>query len=424
MKLLIKQARVIDPESDHHQQVVDVLIEDGNIKRMAPQIEADGASVFQAERLHLLPGLMDVGTVIGDPGFEHREDLHSAGKAAGAGGFTAVACYPNTHPVVDSKAGVRYLKNNAEDLVVDFYPIAAISERCQGKDITEMIDMYRSGAVAFSDGQKSVQHNGMMMRALQYVKTFNGVILNHPHDVSIAGEGQLNEGKVSTMIGLKGIPNMAEELMVQRDIYLAEYTDSRLHIANISTAGSVNMIQRAKANGIKVTASAPALNLYYTDEELLSFDANLKVLPPLRTPADKEALWKGLKEGTIDFITSNHVPLEEEAKKKEFSFADFGAAALETAFSLSWQTLRNEFELEALVELWSRAPRRLLDLDLLRLQEGAPANITLFDPEREWVLEENNRHSKSYNSPFIGHVFRGAVLGIINGRKSDFFGRS
>lgn len=423
MDLLIKNATIIDPASDYHRQKVDVQIREGKIVNIAKNIEGRDTAVFETSDLHLLPGLMDVGIVVGDPGFEHREDLQSASKAAASGGFTAVACYPNTHPVVDSKSGVRYIKNNSEGLVVDFYPIGAVSEQCKGKDITEMIDMYQAGAVAFSDGLHPIQHNGMMMRALQYVKSFDGVILNHPHDISIAGGGQLNEGRISTMIGMKGIPNMAEELMVQRDIYLAEYTDSKVHIANISTKGAVEMIRKAKSEGIQVTASVPALNLHFTDKELLNFESNLKVLPPLRTAEDRQALIEGIKDGTIDLITSNHVPLEEEAKKKEFSFADFGAAGLETAFLLSWQVMKSELSLEDMVRLWSQAPRQLFGMTPPSIRPGTRANISLFQPHTPWQQNKAAMQSKASNTPFENETFEGTVLGVINGYKSEIFDR-
>ncbi len=424
MDLLIKHATVINAESEYHQQTVDILIKAGKIDKIAPLISVDNTPDLTIEGLYVLPGLIDVGIIIGDPGYEHREDLYSANKAAAAGGFTAVACYPNTHPVVDSKSGIRYIKNNAENLAVDFYPIGAVSEHCDGKDITEMIDMYRSGAIAFSDGLHAIQHNGMMMRALQYVKSFDGLIINHPHDASIAGDGQINEGEVSTMLGMKGIPDMAEELMVHRDIYLAEYTDSRVHLSNVSTKGAVDMIRKAKKEGIKVSASVAAINLCYTDQEVLNFDSNFKILPPLRSSADVLALKEGLKDGTIDFISSNHVPLEEEAKKKEFSFADFGAAGLETSFVLSWQNLKNQFSIEDMERFWSSSPRKLLGLPLPKIEEGAKANFTLFQPEQFWTHKRQTRNSKSFNSPFIDQTFQGAILGIINGQKSEFFDRS
>lgn len=425
MDLLIKKATIIDPESDYHRQELDVQIRDGKIVHIDKAIEGKDTAVLEAPGLCLLPGLIDVGTVVGDPGYEHREDMYSASKAAAAGGFTALACYPNTHPVVDSKSGVRYIQHHEEDLIVDFHPIAAVSEKCQGKDITEMIDMYRAGAVAFSDGQHPIQHNGMMMRALQYVKSFGGVILNHPHDIALAGGGQLNEGRISTMLGMKGIPNMAEELMVQRDIYLAEYTDSRVHIYNISTAGAVEMVRKAKKAGIQVTASVPALNLKFTDEELFDFNARLKVLPPLRTEPDRQALLEGIKDHTIDFITSNHVPLEEEAKKLEFSFAEFGAAGLETAFLLSWQTLKKELKLnlDDMARLWSRSAREMLDVDSPTITPGVMANLTLFQTGVPWQVDVKSLRSKASNYPLDGEVFEDRILGIINGRKSEIFDR-
>ena len=240
---------------------------------------------------------MDVGTQVGDPGFEHREDLRTASKAAAAGGFTAIVPHPNTMPTIHSKSEVNYLKNKTEGDLVDFFPIGAISRDCEGKDITEMYDMHESGAVAFSDGQKTLQNSGLMMRALQYVKAFDGLVMNHPSDKALSQEGQMHEGKVSTSLGMKGIPSIAEELMVQRDLYLAEYTESRLHLFNISSERSVELLKNAKAKGIDVTASVPVLNLIYDETAIAEFDVNYKVLPPLREKSDIKALKRGIKNG-------------------------------------------------------------------------------------------------------------------------------
>lgn len=305
--LLIKNARIVDPGHPLNGKKRDLLIKNGRVAEIKARLSAaSGAEVWDVSGACLSLGWLDLGVHTCDPGLEHREDFQTVAKAAMAGGFTALACLPNTEPVLHSKSEVQYVRNSTRDSLVDFYPIGAVSHNCEGKDITEMYDMHHSGAVAFSDGSNAIQNNGLMMRALQYVKAFDGVILNQPHDLSIASNGQVHEGEVSTSLGIKGIPDMAEEMMVQRDLYLAEYTDSRVHIANVSTANSVALIQRAKRKGVKVTASVAVMNLVFDDSTVLDFDPNYKVLPPLRRKSDISALKKGLKNGTIDIVASNH----------------------------------------------------------------------------------------------------------------------
>ncbi|TAK43452.1 MAG: dihydroorotase, partial [Saprospiraceae bacterium] len=286
------------------------------------------------------------------------------------------------------------------------------------KDITEMYDMNAAGAVAFSDGKNTMRDSGLMMRALLYVQPFGGVILNHPLDEDIAHGGQMHEGVMSTSLGLHGIPGISEELMVQRDIFLAGYTGSRLHLLNISTAGSVRLIKAAKAKGLDVTASVAAMNLACDDSHLFDFDSNFKVMPPLRGKDDLKALHKGLKDGTIDCITSNHTPLDTEAKNLEFPYAAFGAIGLETAFALSNTYLKGVLSTEQLVEKLAIAPRRILGMEVPEIAEGAAADLTVFDPEREWTFTEKDIFSKSKNTPFIGWTFKGKALAII--RKNQF----
>jgi dihydroorotase len=421
MNVLIRKATIIDKNSSYNGQKVDLLIENGQISKIGVEINAKAQKVIEGEQLCLSIGWMDIGAQIGDPGFEHREDLHSATIAAAAGGYTSIACYPNSNPVVDSKSGILYIKQNTSQSLVDFYPIGAISENCNGKDITEMIDMHRAGAVAFSDGKYPIQDNGLMMRALLYIKSFNGVIINQPQDKTIAHDGQANEGIVSTSLGIRGIPHMAEEIMLQRDIFLAEYTQSKLHVANISTANAVEMIRKAKQNGLQITASVAAMNLAYADTAIHGFDSNYKVLPPLRTQKDIAALKDGLKDGTIDIINSNHIPLEEEAKKLEFTYADFGVIGLETSFAVANMNLSGCLSLEQLIEKLAIVPRQLLGIDIPAIEEGKVANLTIFDPKQNWVYEEKNIKSKSKNSPFIGQKLKGKVLGVINNKQIQFF---
>lgn len=417
MQLLIKKATIIHPNSSHNGQQMDVLIKDGIIVKIGKRITAEDAQIVDSQGIHLSPGWLDIGVQVCDPGYEHREDLESVSAAAMAGGFTGIATQPNTDPTVHSKSQVLYLKNNTRDGLVDFYPMAAVSQDCEGKDITEMIDMYHAGAVAFTDGKKSIQDNGMMMRALQYVKTFDGLVINHPHDKSVASGGQMHEGIVSTSLGMKGIPNLSEDLMVVRDLFLAEYTDSKLHLSNISTAYAVDLVRKAKRKGIKVTASVSALNLAFTDTQLEDFDSNFKVLPPLREKTDQRELIKAVADGTIDFVTSNHVPWHEESKVLEFSYADFGAIGLETAFGLTNKTLAKKLTINQLIEKFAIQPRTILNIPIPEIKEGAAANLTIFQPEEEWTFTEKDIFSKSKNTPLIGEILQGKVLGVVNGQQ-------
>lgn len=423
MNLLIKNVTIVDTQSSHNGQSVDLLIENGRIKNIQPGIIAEYTEVLDAKGACVSPGWMDVGVQACDPGYEHREDLQSAARAAAAGGFTAIAVQPNTNPAIDSKSEVLYIKKNTQELPVDFYPIGAVSEGCRGKDITEMLDMRSAGALAFSDGKHAIEDNGLMLRALQYVRPFAGVIINQPLDTGIAGDGQMHEGIVSTTLGMRGIPSLAEELMVERDLYLLAYTDSNLHLANISTAGAVQQIREAKNRGLHVTASVAALNLVFDDDALNDFDSNFKVLPPVRSVRDREALIAGLLDGTIDFINSNHVPVDEEGKKREFPYASFGAIGLETAFAASWSVLNNRLSVAEMVRLLAVRPRVRFGLPVPSVETGQVANLTIFDPNAEWIVDRSDIRSKSKNSPFIGRKLMGRVLAIIHNYQSEIFHR-
>lgn len=420
MKILIRKATVIDANSEHHQQVRDILVSGQTIIRVGTDLPADGAEVISLPGLFVSPGWVDIGVQVGDPGLEHREDLESVSRAAAAGGFSGVGVLPNTVPVIHSKPEVNYLLQKINDSVTDIYPIGAITRDCRGIDITEMIDMHKVGALAFSDGSHPVQNNGMMMRALQYVKAFRGIVINHPHDASIVGDGQIHEGLVSTSLGMKGISNIAEEMMVQRDIDLAEYTDSRVHISAISSRGSVELIRRAKQKGIAVSCSVPVLNLVFTDEVLMDFNAQFKVLPPLRGREDLEGLRDGLLDGTIDMITANHVPLEQEQKQLEFAYAGFGAIGLETAYALVNTHLGGTLGHEGIVDHLASKPRALFGLPVASIQEGGPATLTVFQPEAMWTFQLDKRYSKSANSPIDGATLKGRVVGVINKGQSFF----
>lgn len=409
MSRLLQQAHIIDGKSKSKPQ--DILIRDGRIVAIAPHIQPEkDVEVWSSTHLCVSPGWVDVGVQTGDPGFEHRENLRSVTAAAVKGGFTAIAPFPNTFPPIHSKSEILYIKNNTADAAVHFYPIGAISQECAGKDLAELYDMYAAGAIAFSDGKKSVQDAGLLLRAMQYARAFNGLVINEPHHKTIAGGGQMHEGPNSTALGLKGLPSLAEELMVQRDLSLLEYAEGRLHIHLISTAKSVDMIRAAKKAGLQVTCSVAVANLFFTDEQLLDFDSNWKLLPPLRAQPDADALLEGLTDGTIDFIVSNHSPWDEEAKNLEFPFAEFGMIGLETVFPLCRTFGADKLPLPLLVEKLSLAPRRILGLPVPEIKEGALAELTVFDPDVSYDFATEHLGSKSRNTPFIGQTFRGRVL--------------
>lgn len=415
MMQLLKNVRVYDGVNEGPKQ--DILIQNGVIALMAGQIPApDGAEVIASDHLCVSPGWLDVGVQTADPGYEHREDLTTAAAAAAAGGFTAMACFPNTEPALHTKSEILYVKSKSAGLPVHCYPIGAISQHVEGKDLAELFDMHAAGAVAFSDGKKAIQDAGLLLRALQYSRAFNGLIINTPHHKTIAAGGQMHEGLMSTSLGLKGIPALAEEIMVQRDLSLLEYSEGRLHIHLVSTAKSVSLIRAAKKAGLPVTCSVAVANLCFTDEKLVDFDSNWKILPPLRETSDMYALREGLADGTIDFICSNHTPWHEEAKNLEFPYAESGMIGLQTAFALCRTYLHKELTTPQLVEKLCLAPRRILGLPVPKIAQGERAELTVFDPESEWVLESGHIQSKSKNTPFAGEQFKGKVLRTFSGK--------
>ena len=410
MNLLIKSATIIDPNSPFNKKTADVLIIDGAITKIAENIEAD-VPFFEAKGKILSPGFFDLNCNIGELGLETKETLEIGTMAAAAGGFTGLALMPNTQPPVHSKAEVEYLMNRAKNNLVDVYPLGTISHKREGKDMAEMYDMYRSGAKAFTDGTRPVQDAGLMERALLYTKGFNALVFSYPEDAAIAGKAKVNEGEISTLLGMKGIPSLAEELIIARDLYLAEYTGSKIHFSTISTSRSVDLIREAKKKGLPVTCDVTAYHMVLTDEALKGFDSNYKVKPPLRIQKDVDALIAGLKDGTIDAIVSQHTPHEIEFKDVEFEVAEYGNIGLQTTFSLALQT---GLDIELIVEKLSINPRTILDVEPAAIAEGKKANLTVFDPEAEWDYTKENNRSKSANSPFIGTTLKGKVLLTLN----------
>ncbi len=417
MQRLFRAVKIMDPGSEWHGQTVDIRVTDGLLAEIGSDLSLDGAEEINLPKASVSTGWIDLEATGGDPGFEHREDIASLTKAAAAGGFTKVGLRPETQPVIHDKSGVSYLLQQSRFAPVDLLPIGAVSKNLAGAEITEMLDMRGAGAVAFSDGSHSIQHAGLLLRALLYVKTFDGLIMNQPQEATIAGKGQLHEGIVSTMLGMRGIPSLAEELMIERDLRLLEYTDSRLHLSHVSTAKGVEKIREAKAQGLRVTASVAALNLLLTVKDVESFDSHCKVLPPLREERDRQALLEGLKDGTIDCISSNHTPLELETKHLEFAYADFGAATISTAFATARKGVGDLLTEEELVAKFTSGPRDVFQLESSSITVGEFAQLTFYQYDKDWSVALQDIHSKSKNSPLIGIELSGRPLGILNGDK-------
>ncbi len=406
MNLLIKSATIVDPNSPFNQQVADILIKNGTITEIAKGIKAD-VTVFDATGKYVSPGFFDLNCNIGELGLESKENLQTGTAAAAAGGFTGIALMPNTQPPVHSKAEVEYLLNRAKGNLVDVYPLGTLSHKREGKDLAEMYDMYLSGAKAFTDGNRPVQDAGLMERALLYTKGFEATVFSYPEDTAIAGKAKVNEGEMSTLLGMKGIPSLAEELMIARDLYLAEYTNSKIHFSTISTARSVELIKEAKKKGLNVTCDVAAHHLVLTDDVLAGFDSLYKVKPPLRTRKDVKALITGLKDGTIDAIVSQHTPHEIEFKDVEFEVAEFGIIGFQTTFALA---LKAGLSVDLIVQKLAINPRTILDLEQATIKADQKANLVVFDTTAEWKYTKENNKSKSYNSPYLGETLKGQVL--------------
>ena len=413
MDILLRQVRVIDPSSPFHQQTIDifiqngVLIETGSISRSTDQ-------ELNIPGLCVSPGWLDIFSQFWDPGFEYKETLQTGAATAAAGGFTDVMILPNTNPVLHNKAGIEYVVQRGRQLPVNIHPIAAITRNTEGKELAEMYDMHLSGAVAFSDGTNTIQSGGLLLKALQYLKAINKTIIQLPDDKSISGSGLMNEGVISTQLGLPGRPAIAEELMIARDIELAQYTNSRLHITAVSTARSVELITKARNEGVMVSCSVTPYHLCFSDQELTGYDTNLKLNPPLRTEKDRDALRKAVINGSIDCIATHHMPQDTDHKVVEFEYAHNGMIGLETAFSVV-RTCLPELSLEKIIQLFSTNPRELFNLPVASIKKDEPACLSLFLPDTEWKV--GLQKSKSRNSAFTGKTLKGRAMGIINKEK-------
>jgi dihydroorotase len=421
MKVLIKQAKIVAPSSPFNGHTKDILITNGIIAQISDAINITADQVIEQPGLCVSIGWMDVFANFADPGYEYKETLETGAKAAAAGGFTDVMVLPNTNPVVHSKSQVEYIIQKSKALVVNIYPIGAVTKNAEGKDLAEMYDMQQSGAIAFGDGLNTVQSAGVLLKALQYVKSFDGIVIQIPDDKSIGANGLMNEGIISTQLGLPGKPTIAEELLVARDLKLARYADSKLHFTGVSSAKSLEYIKRSKETGIKITCSLTPYNLYFTDADVQGYDTNLKVNPPLRTEADRQGLLKGIADGTVDCIASHHFPQNWDSKVCEFEYAKEGMIGLESLFGVLGELGISNLEsgLERLITLLSENPRKIFGITVPEIKEGAAACLTLFNTHEEYVFTEQMIQSKSKNSPFIGKKLKGKVIGIINKGKVE-----
>ena len=412
MQLIIRQATITDPRSPLNGQVVDLFIDNGKITLKVP-VNHSEIRTIDIPGIHVSPGWTDVFAHFCDPGLEYKETIETGEVAAAAGGYTRVLVLPNTKPVVDAKSQVEYLVQKAKLLPVSILPIGAITKNCEGKDLAEMYDMYASGAVAFSDGLHPVQSSQVMLKALQYVKAFDGVVIQVPDELSLTKQGLMNEGIISTQMGLPGKPAIGEYLMISRDIELVRYTGSRIHFTGVSTAASFDIIKKAKAEGLNVTCSVTPYHLNFYEEDLQQYDTNLKVNPPLRTRDDMEATRQAVLDGTVDCISSHHQPHEYDSKVCEFEYAKYGMEGLESCFGAVKSALPS-LTADKIASLFSINAASIFNLDLPVIEEGRNAELTLFIPDQSQDFTKANIYSASINNAFIGHTLQGVVAGIIN----------
>ncbi|MFT4878488.1 MAG: dihydroorotase [Flavobacteriales bacterium] len=413
MRWLIKSAQIVDPGGKHHGRKRDLLIEDGVITSIKTSIQDENAESIVLKNLHLSPGWIDAKANFRDPGDEDKEGLINGLDAAASGGFTHVVLMPGTNPVIDNKGQVEYLLRRSDDHVVRALPTGNISKGSEGKQLAELFDMHKSGAIAFTE-DGPVAKGELMRRALEYSRTFGGVVCSLPQEESISNNGVMHEGVTSTMNGLKGIPEMVETIRLNRDIALLRYTGGRLHVMLISCAESVRIIKEAKKEGLNITCGVSAHHLFFNDESLSNFDANLKVHPPIRAEEDRKALIKGLQDGTIDVVCSDHKPEDVEHKKLEFELANFGIGAIEQTFSAAL----NHLELDLLISKLTTGPREVFNLREQHIEEGAEADLTLFDPHSEYTVDKASLMSLAWNNPYEKLKLTGIVHGIILGDRA------
>ncbi len=414
MTTLLKSATIIDASSPYHRQQKDILIVNGKITKIANSIKSEPKfKVIQLENLHVSCGWFDTSVSFGEPGYEERETIKKGLEVAAKSGFTTVAVNPNTNPVIDSKSDVEFLINKANGFATKLLPIGALTQGSKGIDMAELFDMKQSGAIAFGDYNKAIENDNLMKVALLYSQNFDGLIISFPQNNAITGEGIVNEGINSTRLGLKGNPALAEHIQIARDLFLLEYTGGKLHIPTITSAKSVQLIKDAKKKGLQVSCSVTAHHLTLTDDELEGFDSKVKVTPPLRTKQDAKALIKGLKDGVIDMITSDHNPIDIENKKLEFSLAKDGTIGLESVFG----AVNSVLDIETTIQALTHNPRAIFGQERNGITKDATANLTLFNPEGSYIFSKKHILSTSKNAAFDGKELKGKVYGVYSNKK-------
>lgn len=414
-RYLFKNAHVIDPVTGFD-DFQDVLIVDGTIERIGQTIHESAAETFDIARNVLAPGFCDMHVHLREPGFEYKETIETGALAAAAGGFTAVACMPNTQPAIDHAEVVHYIRNRASQFPVDVYPIGAITKKREGKELAPLVELFDAGVAAYSDDGAPVSDSQLLRIAFEYSSMLDRAIIQHCEDLSLAAGGSMNEGFTSTLLGLPAIPRIAEDTMVRRDIMIAEYLDCAYHVAHVSTMGAVDAIRYAKGRGLRITSEVAPHHFSLTDEAVTSFDTNTKMNPPLRTKDDVHAIKEGLRDGTIDCIATDHAPHAIHEKDVEYEYAPFGIIGLETAIGLTITEIVQQgyLTIPEMITKLSTNPRTILRLPEIRIEVGQPANLTIFDPHVSWQVDKNQFRSKSKNTPFHGWKLTGKAIGIFN----------
>jgi dihydroorotase len=417
MELLILNATICFPASLFFNKVCDVLIVGSYIDTIALSSEKAFANYTKSKKnkitdvnnAWLMPSMVCLRSHSSDPGNEHKESLQSLTEAARAGGFSTICLLPDSNPTINNKSAVEYVINKSKELTAQLLPYGTLSQQLEGKELSEMYDMHLAGAIGFTDANYAVENSSLMLRAMQYSQIFGGKIFTHAQDVNLSTGGRMHEGNISVLLGLKGIPAIAEEMAIKRDLELAKYANAAIHFSHISAKGAVDIIQRAKKQGVLVTCDVAVANLIFTDNDMLEYNANLKLNPPLRGKEDKKALWAGLIDGTIDAIITDHYPQNVELKDVEFEYADEGMIMLQTALPLIWANAPKGFEITHLVEKLCVNPRNIINLPIIEFEKGSNVDFIIFDPSEKWILNDKTNKSKSSNTVFYNKEIKGKV---------------